>query len=73
MTDETGRKLTIMSQIQRKSQGQRCRKCGGLLVDEDVFALHDEETDFLSQRCIQCGNVVDPVILQNRSQCKKSP
>jgi len=26
------------------------------------------ELDFVSCRCVQCGEVVDPVILQNRRQ-----
>jgi len=36
-----------------------CPRCGGFMVIEPCF-------DFRVQRCVQCGNLVDPVILQNR-------
>ncbi len=45
-----------------------CSRCGGLLVSEfcmDVLdGLYDPE--FIAHRCVQCGEVVDPVILRNR-------
>jgi hypothetical protein len=37
----------------------RCSRCGGLMVAE-------EHMDLLVQRCVQCGERIDPVILQNR-------
>ena len=39
----------------------RCSRCGGLMVMEQCF-------DLLARRCVQCGEIVDPVILQNRNQ-----
>lgn len=36
-----------------------CPRCGGLMVDEQLI-------DQPAQRCIQCGEVIDPVIVHNR-------
>jgi len=38
-----------------------CSRCGGFIVLEPCY-------DFRVQRCVQCGDRVDPVILQNRQQ-----
>ena len=43
----------------------RCPRCGGLMVAEWCEDL----SDYCAQRCVQCGEIVDPVILQNRRQC----
>ena len=45
----------------------RCCRCGGLMKTEPVFDLVENEIEFMAARCIQCGDVVDPVILMNRS------
>lgn len=39
----------------------RCLRCSGFMVLEPCF-------DFLAWRCVQCGDVIDPVILQNRQR-----
>ena len=46
-----------------------CARCRGLLVADDSMDVHDDtgQVTFHAQRCVQCGEVVDPVILQNRS------
>ena len=46
----------------------RCSRCGGLMVTEQCFDLLSDNghLDFLAQRCVQCGELVDPVILHNR-------
>ncbi len=36
-----------------------CSRCGGFMVMEPL-------ADLPARRCVQCGEVVDPVILQNR-------
>jgi DNA-directed RNA polymerase subunit RPC12/RpoP len=56
----SGRNLSIES--------YRCGRCGGLMKAESVFDLAENETEFMAARCIQCGDVVDPVILMNRSE-----
>ncbi len=43
----------------------RCPRCSGLMVAEWCEDL----SDYRAQRCVQCGEVIDPVILQNRRQC----
>ena len=46
----------------------RCVRCGGLMVLEQCFDLHSDNghLDFPAKRCVQCGELVDPVILKNR-------
>lgn len=44
----------------------RCPRCSGLMVAEWCQDLSDQR----AQRCVQCGEVIDPVILQNRGQCR---
>jgi len=38
-----------------------CSRCGGLLVTERLM-------DLPAYRCVQCGEIVDPVILHNRQR-----
>lgn len=40
----------------------RCPRCSGLMVAEWCEDL----SDYTAQRCVQCGENVDPVILRNR-------
>ena len=45
-----------------------CARCGGLMVQDyclDVLG-NIGESEFAAKRCVQCGEVVDPVILRNR-------
>ena len=46
----------------------RCSRCEGFLVIEHGFDLLDHfgRQDFIARRCVQCGELVDPVILRNR-------
>ena len=46
----------------------QCWRCGGLMVTEQCFDLLSDNghLDFLAQRCVQCGELIDPVILQHR-------
>ncbi len=39
-----------------------CPRCGGLMVAEWCQDL----SDYSAQRCVQCGELIDPVILENR-------
>ncbi|MCC2641503.1 MAG: hypothetical protein K0S45_1916 [Nitrospira sp.] len=36
-----------------------CSRCGGLMVIE-------QQVDLPIHRCVQCGECIDPIILQNR-------
>jgi hypothetical protein len=46
-----------------------CFRCGGLMVNEVCIDLVNStsELDCTARRCIQCGDIVDAVILRNRS------
>jgi hypothetical protein len=50
------------------STEQSCGRCGGLLVKEFCTDLLNStgELDCSTARCVQCGDVVDPVIQRNR-------
>ena len=54
--------------------GTTCRRCGGLMVGEFCMDLPNGtgELEFLASRCVQCGDVVDPVILKNRRMQRPS-
>jgi hypothetical protein len=45
-----------------------CIRCGGLMVNDSYMDLLNNvgESKFAAKRCVQCGEVVDPVILRNR-------
>ena len=40
-----------------------CQRCGGIMVDDYFFGRLEA---FEGRRCVQCGNVIDSVILMNR-------
>jgi hypothetical protein len=45
-----------------------CTRCGGLLVEERCMDIGESLGGywFMAMRCVQCGDIVDEVILQNR-------
>lgn len=45
-----------------------CARCGGLMVLEHYMDLQDDigQIGIMALRCTSCGEVIDPVILQNR-------
>ena len=65
------RNHTIPSEASHKST---CARCGGLMVTDFYMDLLFciGETEFAAQRCVQCGEIVDPVILRNR-RIKQGP
>lgn len=60
--------LPIESKQTDIPQSNSCRRCGGILVHEQCIDLAGSEGGyrFWASRCIQCGDLVDPVILRNR-------
>ncbi len=50
------------------TSSQTCTRCGGLLVGHMCMDLlnSDRELECATLRCIQCGDIVDPVILHHR-------
>ena len=66
---ETARAMTLQQSIEVATRNwasihntNRCPRCSGLMVDEWCQDL----SDYRAQRCVQCGEIVDPVILHNR-------
>ena len=59
------RNHTIPSEASHEST---CARCGGLMVTDFYMDLISciGETELAAQRCVQCGEIVDPVILRNR-------
>ncbi|MGE0468765.1 MAG: hypothetical protein Nkreftii_003298 [Candidatus Nitrospira kreftii] len=47
---------------------RNCSRCQGLMVMEQSFGslFGTSPTEVPLRRCVQCGEVIDPVILQNR-------
>ena len=45
-----------------------CTRCGGLLIREGLFDLFDDTGHMRrwARRCVQCGDIVDPLILKRR-------
>lgn len=52
-----------------------CTRCGGLMVNDFCTDLLNStgELEFAAKRCVQCGEVVDPIILRNRRLRQDSP
>lgn len=50
------------------TQRSTCSRCGGLMVSDFCMDLLNctGELEFAAKRCVQCGEVVDPVIERNR-------
>lgn len=46
-----------------------CSRCQGLMAPESCFNLHYDagEMEILTWRCLQCGELIDPIILRNRT------
>ena len=55
-------------EITTVAAAEECARCGGLLVRSRYIDLLDDtgQLEFSAQRCVQCGDVVDPIILHNR-------
>ncbi|MEY4528801.1 MAG: hypothetical protein RL768_2520 [Nitrospirota bacterium] len=49
---------------------ETCTRCGGLMVVEHYIDLQDDtgQIGLTAWRCMSCGEVIDPVILQNRER-----
>ena len=67
-TRKSAAELTTLGFSSEGIRGGRCQRCGGLMVGEFCMDLLNGtgELEFLASRCVQCGEVVDPVILMNR-------
>ncbi len=44
-----------------------CRRCRGLMVVDRCWDLQESmEISFSGWRCLICGEIIDPIIMQNR-------
>lgn len=52
-----------------------CIRCGGLIVKESVYVYDMEGSSqlILMDRCLQCGNIEDPVSARNRARSPLPP
>ena len=52
-----------------------CTRCSGQMTHEMCTDLQSDSgrTNFWAFRCIQCGDIVDEVILRNRSRSSYRP
>lgn len=59
----------IQSQVLVPAQDMHtCKRCGGLLIREGLFDLFDDTGQMRrwARRCVQCGDIVDSLILKHR-------
>lgn len=65
--DQTQSAAKVLPISVRVDPGQ-CTRCGGLMVNDRYIDLLDDtgQLEFSADRCIQCGEVVDQIILRNR-------
>jgi hypothetical protein len=47
----------------KEVNAMKCHRCGGVMTYEKFYGNAE---DFFGWRCILCGEIVDPVILENR-------
>lgn len=47
-----------------------CPRCKGLMVESSFLDLEDDtgQHEFWALRCVQCGNIVDPLIMKNQGE-----
>ena len=46
----------------------KCHRCGGIMVLERFYGASDH---FSGWRCVLCGEIIDPVIFENRLRQKR--
>lgn len=56
-------KVSNASAIRQQVHVDRCHRCGGLMVTEQVL-----EVGSFDWRCVSCGERIDPVILAHREK-----
>ena len=54
--------------LEKTQSSDACTRCGGLLVSHWCMNVNYDAggMEILTKRCLQCGEVIDPVILENR-------
>ena len=46
----------------------RCSRCAGLMVEDHSIELDvlEDEKEIVAWRCVNCGHIIEPVMLRNR-------
>ena len=54
--------------LEKIANSDTCTRCGGFMVSHWCMNVNYDAggMEILTQRCLQCGEVIDPVILENR-------
>jgi len=73
--DSDHQPVTSEPSVASTALDHRCGRCNGLMVEERFIDLLDDtgNLQFMALRCVQCGEVVDPVILNNRGRNVRPP
>ena len=60
----------IENEIAHMMNQSSCERCGGLLIKGYCLDVANPEGELwvTTKHCIQCGNVIDPVILKNQKE-----
>jgi RNase P subunit RPR2 len=47
----------------------KCSRCAGLMVEDYSMELDllEDDHEVLAWRCLNCGNIIEPVMLRNRA------
>ena len=72
LTRQTLDEQTFGSGMDQLLNSSDCQRCGGLMIRDICFdVLNDAaEIEASVMKCCQCGELIDPVILKNRSQTR---
>ena len=54
--------------LETSERSETCTRCGGFMVSHWCMNVNYDAggMEILTKRCLQCGEVIDPVILENR-------
>jgi hypothetical protein len=68
-------RLTSGEELSEVHHHWTCARCGGLMVTDFGMELVVSQAHLASraQRCVQCGEVIDSVILENRMLVQTVP
>ncbi|WNM56692.1 hypothetical protein [Candidatus Nitrospira allomarina] len=60
----------VENEIAHMMNQSSCDRCGGLLIKGYCLDVANPEGELwiTTKHCIQCGNVIDPVILKNQKE-----
>lgn len=54
------------SVFRKKESPMRCLRCQGTIVEEWIFT--EREGGAAMARCVNCGDLIDPVVISNRDR-----